>query len=367
MENSSHRYFPEIDVVRAVACLLVAIVHVSVPNWSTGIQDPNFIERVILGIVKTGWIGVPLFLFLSGYSLAINKTKPGYQLNTKQFFINRALRIFPLWITCLFILKWSHKLTGEQFVSLLMLNLQDLPPANAFNIGWSIQLEFYCYFLFPMLVYSMASLRQTFLIFATLLAIKGIVCSVPTRMAWELAYSNVIGGATLFFSGILARKFLESNSVWKKTVWNFRYAFIIAGLVFIISLQYFITWQGGYQEASSRLMTIFFLIMPELFSGGFAMVLIPYFLIGAKRTGKLSVPTRVFAYIGTVSYSAYLFSLFVHDFVYGVFISNLGLITSTGWLAWGAFLCIYLPMLVGFASLTYYTIEKPFLARRKKY
>ena len=66
-------YDPRIDVLRAFACGMVAIVHFSVPTWTNGIVDHHLvIDTVALGLIHTGWLGVPMFLFISGFSLALD-------------------------------------------------------------------------------------------------------------------------------------------------------------------------------------------------------------------------------------------------------------------------------------------------------
>ncbi len=367
MENSSHKYFPEIDMVRAAAFLLVAIVHSSVTTWSDGIQDPNLIERVILSIVKTGWIGVPLFLFVSGYSLAINKTGEDYKLNVKQFYINRVLRIFPVWIACIFIIKWSNKISGANFYSLLLLNLQDIPPLTAFGIAWSIQLEFFCYLLFPMLLSYLNNFRQIILIYGTLLAFKLIVCGIPAKMAWELTYGSIFGAATIFLSGMLLRRFVEAESSWKQKILPYAPWLFWTGIALFIAMLHFIDSHGGWQQAEGRKMTAFFLIFPELCSFIFALIVMPIVLSRSLRPRNPSMIGKIFAHIGMVSYSAYMFSLFVHDFVFGMN-KYLGLLLKPGgWITWVVFLFIYLTILVGFSTLTFHTIEKPFLSKRKRY
>lgn len=116
------RYDPRIDVVRAFACGMVAVVHSSVPTWTNAVVERGFVlDTVALGLIHTGWLGVPLFLFISGYSLALNKTHDNYELDKKQFFINRVLRIFPVWIVCILILSLTHKLTGINVFTLLLM------------------------------------------------------------------------------------------------------------------------------------------------------------------------------------------------------------------------------------------------------
>jgi len=82
-------YSPELDGLRFIAALLVIIHH--------GPRLP------FLGAIKDyGWIGVDLFLFLSAYlitRLAMIEHERTGTFDLRSFFIRRALRIWPLYLT----------------------------------------------------------------------------------------------------------------------------------------------------------------------------------------------------------------------------------------------------------------------------
>ena len=81
-----------LDGVRAIAILLVIAHHAVafVGEGSTGL------ERAVGAIAREGWIGVDLFLVLSGYLitgiLLKTKSSKGYY---RRFMMRRVLRIFP--------------------------------------------------------------------------------------------------------------------------------------------------------------------------------------------------------------------------------------------------------------------------------
>lgn len=366
MENSTNTYIPQIDVMRAVAFSLVAIAHFSGPPWIDSIHDPNFVERIILSIIQTGWIGVSLFLFLSGYSLSINKTGPGYELNVKQFFINRVLRIFPVWFTCILLLKWSNNLSGTTFWSLVFLNIQDMPPSTAFGLAWSIQLEFFCYMLFPVLLSYLNNRRQLALMYATFLAFRVMLYFVPPDELHKLSYSTIFGCGTVFLSGMVARKFMETNSPIKRRVLSLAPWSIACAIVLLIGLLHFIATHGNYGYPVGRAIANIFLIMPEITSVIFALIVVPYFLRGAANS-KGSLANKVGAHVGRVSYSAYMFSLFTLDLFMHVMKEDFNNFSPGGWMPYLTELVMYLALLIGFSTLTFYTIEKPFLSRRHRY
>ena len=152
-------------MIRALSCFLVACVHLTVPTWTDPlIKDANFFENIILAIIDTGWIGVSIFLFISGYSLSLNKIKKNAKLNVTQFFSNRLLRIMPLWIICISILISTHSLDSIQVISLLFLQMSSLP-SSTFSLAWSLQWEFACYLLFPIFFYTLCNNKKHIIVY----------------------------------------------------------------------------------------------------------------------------------------------------------------------------------------------------------
>ena len=90
-------FIPELDGLRAVAILLVFLVHV---RWLVPtLNFPIFLVQTYLGL---GWVGVDLFFVLSGFLIT------GILLDTREttnyfsgFYARRTLRIFPLYYSVL--------------------------------------------------------------------------------------------------------------------------------------------------------------------------------------------------------------------------------------------------------------------------
>lgn len=86
--TADRNYYPALDGLRGTAILLVVVYH-------------NF---GFINYTSFGWLGVDLFFVLSGFlitDILLNTVgKPGY---LKNFYLRRALRIFPLYFLCLFI------------------------------------------------------------------------------------------------------------------------------------------------------------------------------------------------------------------------------------------------------------------------
>ena len=373
MEPSDRsRYDPRIDALRAIAFLLVAAVHFGVPVWTGPIDKGHrilfhgvWLDAIPLDLIKTGWIGVPIFLFVSGYSLALGKAHSGYALDKKQFFLNRFLRIFPVWVVCILMLTYSHHLSGSNVFTLLLLQTQDVPPSTAFNIVWSIQLEFMCYLLFPVLLAMVAEGRKAWTVYALLLMFRLGLHFLPLYDVFRLSYSTVFGGATIFLSGILTAslKPLRGNGI--------RHVHWIAGFVLVCAFSIFVTHKGGYQLAHGGEIRWVFVLMPEYLSLTVFLVLRGVLggdrLAAGRRKSLLSTAQtaifNVFVHIGKVSYSGYMFSLFVLDFTSRMFT----FIKPGGWPPFAAAFTLYVAVLVLFASASYHAVELPFLRMRRRY
>ncbi len=86
---------PALDGLRGVAILLVLFIHFGAQS-----DLPGFFNR----LAYMGWVGVDLFFVLSGFLISRillkSKDSPGY---FKNFFMRRALRIFPLYYVVLLV------------------------------------------------------------------------------------------------------------------------------------------------------------------------------------------------------------------------------------------------------------------------
>ena len=371
MEPSDRsKYDPRLDALRAIAFLLVAIVHFSVPDWTDPLLGRQGIAWLLgavpLAIIKTGWLGVPLFLFISGYSLALGKARADYVLDKKQFYVNRVLRIFPVWIICILLLTYTNHLSGANVFTLLLLQTQDIPATTAFNLAWSIQLEFMCYLLFPIFL-ALAIQRKGILAnYSFFLLVRIFLYDQAAPQVWLLSYGTIFGGATIFLSGILTASLPPIKSRPLKHVhW-------MLGIALFCCLTVIIDNSGGYQTPNNNYIRWVFAFMPEILSGVIFLILRGVLTNDAGRRSYGRSPILalakdttfgLFVHIGKVSYSGYMFSLLVMGFTSRIF----DFIQPSGWHALGIAFFLYLCVLILFATASYQAIEMPFLRMRRKY
>ena len=166
-------YRPDIDGLRAIACLAVVLFH-AFPS-----------------LLQGGFIGVDVFFVISGYLISsiiyrnlFNKENPG-SLNIVDFYIRRIKRIFPALITILifclilghFILLQSefnllakHTFGGSTYISNFLLYFES---GNYFDTDsrtkpllhlWSLGVEEQFYLIFPFILYFIYRLNLNFLL-----------------------------------------------------------------------------------------------------------------------------------------------------------------------------------------------------------
>jgi peptidoglycan/LPS O-acetylase OafA/YrhL len=156
-------HIPALDGIRGLAILLVLIDHLLWANGHTGSRLLDLLSDVR----SSTFVGVNLFFALSGFLIT------GILIDTvniphffKTFYGRRALRIFPLYYGCLFILialtKPLHFLwSGQQYYALVYLGNIAVWHHDAYvNLGhfninhfWSLQVEEQFYFIWPLVVY----------------------------------------------------------------------------------------------------------------------------------------------------------------------------------------------------------------------
>jgi peptidoglycan/LPS O-acetylase OafA/YrhL len=153
------------------------------------------IEKAVLGLAEYGWLGVDLFFALSGFLitgiLLDSRERPRY---FRTFIARRALRIFPLYYTSLFLLL----VVGPHLYAPLKQRLMETPGADVWawtyllNVRmtlaggnavpamlqhfWSLAVEEQFYIIWPLLVFFSSNRRMAYV------CVFGFVLSVSLRI-----------------------------------------------------------------------------------------------------------------------------------------------------------------------------------------
>ena len=182
---------PGLDLLRAVAIILVVIYHAGI----FGFALPNHWHRF-------GWIGVDLFFVLSGYLIGGQLLVPlarAQPINLPRFFSRRALRIMPAYFVVLVVYFCLPSLREFPQISPLwkfLISIQNinLRGGTAFSHAWSLAIEDQFYLALPLILIFISRWNRAALIIPLAVFIGGLA------LRGTLAYLNP-GEGGVSFSG----------------------------------------------------------------------------------------------------------------------------------------------------------------------
>jgi len=358
-------YISNLTPLRGVAALLVAIFHFEmaiarfVPATTTMFFEKSYL-MVDLFFVMSGFI--ILHVYGNDFGHAINKN------SLRKFFVARFARIYPLHffsLALLVLLVWCFAPAGTypnamEFPSAILPNFFLLQSFHVISIyswnipSWSISAEAAAYLLFPLLALFVARRRKL----AVLLLMLFIVASYLAIMFWlprkNPLYPSIpvphninttfdygfLRGIAGFATGMLVYLLYRAEKI--KNIFS-KDAFAFLALLLLITIMHF-ALNDGFSVIAFALMVLCF----------------------ACNHGNIHriCNNRIAQYLGLISYSIYLMQIFLQD----PFSKGLRLPGVVGFgrgkqnIAFGSglvYCMLYLLLLVGISSLTYYFIEKP--------
>ena len=193
-------HVPALDGLRGIAILAVMLFHLIT---ACGYGSDAWVTRKIIGLAVSLWSGVDLFFVLSGFLitgiLLRARDQPSY---FKNFYMRRALRIFPLYYAALVVIflilphfiafdppgvrrvfnaqgwLWAY----SEDVAILVHN-EDFFDPNWLWVGhfWSLAVEEHFYLVWPMVVYFC---RRRTLVFVSL----ALIAATPVTRGLMLLY-----------------------------------------------------------------------------------------------------------------------------------------------------------------------------------
>ena len=357
MKSSDSQYWVAFDHVRAFAALTVFVWHFMHGQQQNGYPVPfegaPFIPP--LAILDEGHTGVAIFMTLSGYLFA--KLLDGKDIIYRQFYLNRALRLFPLLILvaalkavdmALFNYGDFH-LYGKSLISGFV--LPDWP-----NGGWSIAVELHFYLILPFILF-LARRNSNFLLLILATAIifrTGLYLSAGT--VHHLAYSTIFGRIDQFVLGVYF--FIRRD-------WLANRVQLTIGILLVF---YIVFWlfnnAGGFYQLGGIMpsQNVIWVFLPTLEGFAYATAIACYDRNMRFGTGKISA---VWAEYGKFSYSIYLLHFFV-VFRVAEFINERLISIENVYLALPFGVILFLAM-YPVSWLSYRFIEEPFLQFRKRY
>ena len=367
MRSSNIGHIPAVDQLRGVAVLLVLYYHAfqllghhlrfggegfSLNEWVTA-------KNPFLAVIVEGHCAVALFMVLSGFIFTCGAIDR--EVLFRPFIANRFRRIAPMAIFMVVCGASAH--FGESdFLTLLRSVFLSFDPAatkapRAFvGVTWTIAIEFQFYFVFPFLIAFyrkkgigyLVALEAVFLLFRAL-------ASLDSKLPRDLAYWTILGHMDQFLFGMMAAVVYIRRSSWQRVLAFF---FPLAAAAVVAWLALF-NQRGGWPVAGNLPV-----LWPTIDALVFSLLLLTYLPASKWIPKALARPLQG---AGTVSFSAYLLhypvitllarSDYVLHLKEGTWQDATLLSTSL----------IALPIVFALSSLTYFTIEKPFLDLRQIY
>ncbi|MDB5223203.1 MAG: acyltransferase 3 family protein [Chitinophagaceae bacterium] len=309
----------ELDGLRGIAILLVVSFHY-INNQLVDNNDK--LSQLLAKITSYGWVGVDLFLVLSGFLigniLIANKNSPNY---FKTFYSRRIVRIIPNYFLLLIIFAciwnipnfknnyflgdkssiplWSYFLMVHNFFMAYNDNLGN----RALSVTWSIGIEEQFYLFFPFLVYHTNKRGLLFILISLVFTAIIIRSLFITWVPKYVLLPSRMDGLSLGF--IVAYAYSENVLFKHKEI----VARLASGILAILLLGcgYFY-WR--YNDLGLVKHTLFALI--------FSMLLIFALISNNSLYGKL-LKSKILIWIGTISYSLYLFHYAILGIAYHIY------------------------------------------------
>ncbi len=344
-------HLPELDGLRGLAIALVLAFH---------FREDLPGHPVLLLPTVFGWSGVDLFFVLSGFLitriLLRTRLEPGYFRN---FYMRRALRIFPLYYAtlavCSLLLRfapaWRAILPGAADMRLDWLYLDNWTPLlttadqRGLSHFWSLAIEEQFYWMWPLVVWKLRPSKLP------LAAAGGIVAALASRALLQ----GVDGHAFVYRSTVCRMDALMFGALCALAVTEPRMREWLARQ--LARLPLFCATALGTAMAGSLLFgdRFTYTVALTLFDGGFAMLLLYVALSpgGLQRTFRW----RGLRELGKYSYGIYVFHLPVYCAFQAFHLAPAGL-----WLAAGSGAACFAA-----AVLSYHVWERRFLELKARF
>lgn len=319
-----------LDSLRAVAALLVVFQHFYYDRFFVSRTQTDYLQPAyeIFRTINFGKMGVVIFFFISGYIIPRSLLLTKRQKPIKSFFIARFFRLYPAyWLSVLTVAVLTSQLWTKTFFINLTMIQQMLGSKNLIDVYWTLQIEliFYviCGFLFYKNLLNKASTASIML----MLSLAGALIAAAARAITHRSLPVAIPlSLAVMFLG--TSYYWHTNNRLSMSTKKFTTLFAIFALMLLPICLLAYSRETGFSERWYGYYCSY-------------MSAISLFLFSSTR---LQLNNRVCVYLGTISYSIYLFHplCWVHPFAGDLANGAASLLTT---------ICV--------ASMSYYLIEKP--------
>jgi len=358
MKSLNLPYSPRIDQLRWLAATLVFLFHSYLEYRGHGGVP---VDHDWLGLFTEGHTGVGLFFTLSGFlfmRIALHQKQIAYG----EFLRNRVLRIFPLYFT-VFLLATSigrDKFVPQDILYLLASNLGMAPTSSNPITGaaWCISLEFLFYMVFPFLAqFAMERGPRYLLSLLGLMAFFKLAAFAVNPNSTLMYFSTFVGRFDQFLIGMLAGLLFQRHGALLR-----RHADWLLPLAALL-----VACDSALQSHVAKFNevphSLFWIYWSMLESGGWAVLIVAWVSWERKLPGWLE---RALCHGGKISFSFYLLHMAMINMA-GQLQPTLPVLTGHVRIDAGLATLIVYGLTWGLATLSYATIEEPFLRMRRNY
>jgi peptidoglycan/LPS O-acetylase OafA/YrhL len=350
---------PELDGVRGIAIILVLLTHFF--SYTMLGRTWTGIPKLVFNVTVFGWLGVDLFFILSGFLITgiLFDTK-GADHYFRDFYIRRALRIFPLYLAVLAFLFFFRQ-NSAPFVLcglLMATNLAGLfgvPETLGGEALWSLSVEEHFYLIWPWVI------RNSSLAAAMVISALVIIVEPAVRAYWRFSVYDVYAYSWFRFDGLAwgAMVALFVRSAGKSSRTALRAAAMAACVAIAGGL---LGLPFGIMHRGNRLGAAFQFTIPEMLFA--ALVLSIVTLAGLRYTAVFR--SRILTFFGDLSYCLYVIHMIVMnevDAVLGRFMDVNNALNSFSFVCARALVVLVVCIAVAYLSRRYF--ELPILSLKR--
>jgi peptidoglycan/LPS O-acetylase OafA/YrhL len=359
----SHKYLSNLTPLRGIAAIWVNLFHYN-------IMGIVFVLSSQTKLIVKGYLMVDLFFIMSGFIICHVYQKSFLSdikfKNFREFIVARFARVYPLhFFTLLYTIlyiaylhRWSREYDPNAIpTNFLLLQSFGIHNIYTWNVpSWSISAEWWAYMAFPLIMLFINKKKKLAIITLAIFSATAYIAII----FWLPRHDP-------FDPRVIVPHDLDST---------FDFGFLRGLAGFICGMLIYKIYEAGtMNKLFQKDITAFFLIMATLIclhfgvnDGFYILLFIPLVLAFALNNGKLHsfCNIRILQYLGKISYSIYLSSLFADLSYYhltkgkklpGIIYQDR--LIARNFLVWLGYYLVSLILIIGFASLTYYTVEKP--------